>query len=84
MPRKKRPLSRRERATKLQKLAELLGFKTIDEMFDAAVTDTTCPGICINSWCEYIANVAPDEREGYCLNDGTNTVQSALVLAGLL
>jgi hypothetical protein len=84
MPRKRRPLSRRERATKLKKLAELLGFKTIDEMYDAAVTDTACPGICINPWCEYIEMVGPAEREGYCLKDGTNTVQSALVLAGLL
>jgi hypothetical protein len=84
MPRKRRPLSRRVRATKLLKLAELLGFKTIDEMFDAAVTDTACPGICVNPWCEYIATVAPDERAGYCQRDGTNTVQSALVLAGLM
>jgi hypothetical protein len=84
MPRKRRPLSRRVRATKLLKLAELLGFKTIDEMFDAAVTDTACPGICVNPWCEYIATVAPDERAGYCQRDGSNTVQSALVLAGLM
>jgi hypothetical protein len=84
MPRKRRPLSRRARATKLQKLAELLGFKTIDEMFDAAVSDAACPGICINPSCEYIATVAPDERAGYCQRDGTNTVQSALVLAGLM
>jgi hypothetical protein len=78
------PLTRLQRARKLQKLAELLGFKTIDEMFDAAVTDTACPGICVNPWCEYTATVALDERAGHCAKDHTNTVQSALVLAGLM
>jgi hypothetical protein len=78
------PLTRQQRATKLRKLAELLGFKNIDEMFDAAVTDTSSPGIFINPWCEYIATVAPDEQGGYCPNDGTNTVQSALILAGAI
>ena len=78
------PLTRQQRETKLRKLAELLGFKTIDEMFDAAVTDTACPGICVNPWCEYIAIVAPDEKAGYCPDNGTNTVQSASVLARVL
>jgi hypothetical protein len=77
-------LTKAERQAKLQRLAKLLGFQTVDEMFDAAVSDTACPGICVNPWCEYVATVAPDEREGYCPNDGTNTVPSALVLAGLL
>jgi hypothetical protein len=78
------PLTRQHREKKLRKLAELLGFKTIDEMFDAAVTDTASPGICINPSCEYVARVAPDEQAGYCPNDGTNTVQSALILAGAI
>lgn len=77
-------LTKADRQAKLQRLAELLELKTIDEMFDAAVTDTACPGICVNSGCDYIATVAPDERAGYCLNDGTNTVQSALILAGAI
>jgi hypothetical protein len=74
-------LTKAEREAKLQRLAELLGFHTIDEMFDAAVTDTTCPGICINPWCDYVATVPSDESGGRCEWDGTKTVQSALVLA---
>jgi hypothetical protein len=77
-------LTKAERQAKLQRLAELLGFNAIDEMFDAAVSDTACPGICINLWCDYIATVAPDEQAGYCGRDGTDTVQSALVLAGAI
>jgi hypothetical protein len=75
-------LTKAERQAKLQRLAELLGFKTIDAMFDAAVSDAASPGICTNPWCEYVATVAPDEHAGYCPNDGTNTVQRVLVLAG--
>jgi hypothetical protein len=74
-------LTKAERQAKLQRLAELLGFDTIDAMFDAAVTDTACPGICTNRWCEYVTSVVPDERAGYCRTDGTYTVKSALVLA---
>jgi hypothetical protein len=77
-------LTKAERQAKLQRLAELLGFQTIDEMFDAAVSDTACPGICVNPWCEYTAIVAPDERGGRCEWDGSGTVQSALVLAGAI
>jgi hypothetical protein len=77
-------LTKAERQAKLQRLAGLLGFETIDAMFDAAVSDTACPGICINAWCEYTATVAPEERAGHCQRDGTNTVQSALVLAGAI
>jgi hypothetical protein len=75
-------LTKAERQAKLQRLVELLGFQTVEEMFDAAVSDTACPGICINPWCEYVATVAPDESDGYCEKDGTNTVQSALSLVG--
>jgi hypothetical protein len=74
-------LTKAERDAKLQRLAELLGFRTIDEMFDAAVSDTSCPGICINPWCDYVATVPPDENAGCCERDRTNTVRSALVLA---
>ena len=36
-------LSKSEREAKLQRLAELEGFDTVDQMFDAAVTDSVCP-----------------------------------------
>jgi hypothetical protein len=77
-------LSKSERKAKLQKLAELEGFETVDEMFDAAVSDSVCLGICINPGCEYTADVEPDQRRGYCENCGTPTVKSCLVLADLI
>jgi hypothetical protein len=77
-------LSKAEREAKLQKLAELEGFDTVDEMFDAAVTDGECPGICVNPACDHTADVEPDQRKGYCENCGTQTVKSCLVLAELI
>jgi hypothetical protein len=74
-------LTKAERQAKLERLAELLGFQTVDEMFDAATTATACPGICIYPWCDYTATVAPADQAGCCPSDGTNAVQSALVLA---
>jgi hypothetical protein len=57
-------LSKSEREAKLQRLAELEGFETVDEMFDAAVTDSACPGICINPGCDYTTEVEPDHERG--------------------
>jgi hypothetical protein len=76
--------SKAEREAKLQKLAEFEGFEKVDEMFDAAVTDSVCPGICINPGCDYTIEVEPDQRKGYCEVCGTQTVRSCLVLARLI
>ena len=65
------PLTRQQRATKLQKLAELLGFKTVDEMFDAAVTDTVCPGICVNPGATTRPRWLPINERATAENDGT-------------
>jgi hypothetical protein len=59
-------LSKAECEAKLQKLAELEGFETVDQMFDAAVSDSVCPGICVNPSCDYTTEVEPDQRKGYC------------------
>ena len=77
-------LSESEREAKIQKLAYLEGFDTVDEMFDAAVRDLVCPGICVNPGCDYTTQIEPDQRKGYCENCETQTVQSCLVLERLI
>jgi hypothetical protein len=62
-------LTRSERKAKLQRLAELESFETVDQMFYAAVSDTVCPGICCNPLdmaCEYTCEVEPDQDRGWC------------------
>jgi hypothetical protein len=42
------------------------------------------PGICMNPGCDFTANVKADQEEGYCEVEGTQTVESCLVIAGLI
>lgn len=69
--------------SKLETLAEVVGL-TINEMFEKAIFDGTCPGICTNLGCNYTTNVEPDCSKGYCEACKTQTVKSCLVLAGLI
>jgi len=72
------------RAKKLKALAESEGV-TLGELLEHAVTDSACPGICVDAACDYtIAEIEPDQRAGYCEGCGRNTVQSCLVLFGVI
>jgi len=42
------------------------------------------PAICMNDGCDYTAEMEPDQDRGWCEACGTNTVASALILAGLI
>ncbi len=75
-------LSQSERRTKLKKLAEIEGYSEVMDMLAEATMDSVCPGICAN--CDYTAEVEPDQDEGYCESCGTQTIHSALILAGII
>jgi hypothetical protein len=78
------PLTRAERRTKLQKLAETEGHAGIDDLLYAAATDSVVPGICTRPDCSYTCECEPDARKNYCEACGHQTVQSCLVLAGII
>ena len=80
MRRKGYTLLRTTTVEKLQRLAELEGCKTVDEM----LRDILCPGICMNPSCDFTAYVAPSQRRGHCENCETWTVKSCLVLAKII
>ena len=63
-------------------LAEIEGYGDEMEMLEAATFDSVAAGICTK--CGYSINVEPDCDDGWCEDCETNTVQSCLVLAGLL
>ena len=77
-------LSDVQRQTKLATLARDFGFTDTDALLEAAVHDSVCPAICVREGCDYTADMEPDQREGYCEVCGGQTVQSALILAGLV
>lgn len=72
------------KAAKLLKLCEMEGFKTLDQLLRQAATDSVCPAICMMEGCDHTTEMEPDQDHGYCEVCGSNTVTSALVLAGLI
>lgn len=65
----------------LAKLAESEGMTEMD-MLEKATFDCVAPGICLE--CGYTCSIEPDSTEGYCEGCGKQTVQSCLVLAGII
>jgi hypothetical protein len=72
------------RRVKLDQLVELEECTSRDELLEAAALDSVSPAICTNEHCDYTAEMEPDQDCGYCEACGTNTVASALVLAGVI
>jgi hypothetical protein len=70
--------------SKLGRLAELEGYNHPFSMLEDAITDSVCPGICINKGCDYTTEVEPDCQDGYCEECETQTVKSAMILAGVV
>ena len=77
-------LSKEARQQKLAALAKDFGFAGTEELIEAAFKDSVTPGICIRPDCTYTTDVEPDQTEGRCDLCCSGTVQSALVLAGLI
>lgn len=71
-----------DNAQRLEFMAELEGYDSAHEMLEEAVADSVAPGICTREGCDYITQVEPDCRDGYCEACQENTVQSCLVLGG--
>ena len=72
------------RKEKLQELAGIEGHETITDLLEASTSDSLCPAICMNPGCDNTAEMEPDQSEGWCDVCETNTMVSALVLAGII
>ncbi len=77
-------MDRETRRAKLSKLIESEGFGSLEQMLEAVVSDSVCPGICINPECSYTVEVEPDQDRGWCEVCKTQTVHSTLILADLI
>ena len=74
----------RTRRAKLDQLVESEGFESLDALIAATISDSVSPAICMNEGCDYTAEMEPDQDRGWCEVCGTNTVASALILAGFI
>ena len=70
------------KAEKLMKLCEAEGFESLDGLLTVCSADSVCPAICMTEGCDHVAQMEPDQQEGYCESCGGNTLVSALVLVG--
>jgi len=79
-------LTKEQRAQKLLSLAESEGYgrtqEGVFEMLEKATYDSVAPGVCTN--CDHTCECEPDARENWCESCGGQTVQSCLVLSGLM
>ena len=72
------------KARKLVKLLEIEGYDSIEDLAEAVVMDTVSPAICCNAHCSYTCEMEPDQDRGWCEVCGTNSMQSALILAEVI
>ncbi len=72
------------RREKLAKLIAIEGYESIEELAEAILSDSVSPAVCMNEGCDYSAEMEPDQDAGFCEECRTNSMQSALILAGLI
>ena len=73
-----------QRRAKLAKLIEIEGYDNFEEMAQAILSDSVSPAICMNEGCNFTCEMEPDQDAGYCEECRTNSMQSSLILAGLI
>jgi hypothetical protein len=73
-----------EQRAKLAALMEIEGYDNFEELAQAILSDSVSPAICMNEDCNFTCEMEPDQDAGYCEECRTNSMQSALILAGLL
>jgi hypothetical protein len=69
---------------KFKKLVESEGYDDPVELIADATADSVCPAICMNEGCDFTTELEPDQDRGWCPECQTNSMKSALVLAGLI
>mgnify|MGYP003645149314 CR=1 FL=1 len=68
---------------KLVTLSDSWGYEDPLDMIES-IGLLASPGICMNLGCDYTIDVEPDSTKGWCDCCETQTIASALVLAGLI
>ena len=80
-------LNNLQKRQKLRKLAKIEGCETVTELLELSPRDAVSPAICCNPdnlECDYSTEMEPDQNQGWCEECDKGTMQSALILAGLI
>jgi hypothetical protein len=73
-----------EQRAKLAKLIAIEGYDSIEELASAIFSDSASPDICMNEDCDFTCEMEPGQDAGFREECRTNSMQSALILAGLI
>lgn len=57
---------------------------TDEELMNQGVMDGVCWGICKKEGCNYTIEVEPDQTHGWCESCKSQTVQSVLIMFGII
>lgn len=57
---------------------------SVEELLESASIGSVVPGICTNDGCDFTTEYEPDQDAGWCEECDTETVASALILAGII
>ena len=69
---------------KLERLANIEGYEDVHELLVAASTDSVVPAICVTDGCENTDQLEPDAQNVHCSECGNDTMNSCLILAGVI
>ena len=69
---------------KLRALALIEGYVDPIEFLEDYAHDSIVPAICSNSGCDATGDMEPDQDSGFCEHCDTQTMQSGLILAGII
>jgi hypothetical protein len=72
------------RQTKLSRLARIEGFDDPMDLLESVGYDSVMPGMCTNDGCTYYYDGLEPDGTADCPDCGTHSVESALLLAGLI
>ena len=70
--------------SKLELILKSEGFTDSLELLEEMITESVVPSICMNKGCDYITGMEPGQTEGWCEECQINTVQSCMILAGVI
>jgi hypothetical protein len=69
---------------KLETLAKIEGYESVEEMLLVTGMNGTVPSICMNDTCDYTEEMEPDQSAGWCVKCKDNSMKSCLVLMNLI
>ena len=69
---------------KLHRLTMDWGYNDPSDMVEDYMCEGVNPAICMNKECNYSTEMEPDQAHGWCESCGTNTMESASVLMGVI